>query len=181
MQKCPIAGNTSWMYTYLFHSFESLTIQNVLHCRNDSYMGPLYWYGLILIPILISGHMPCKLWDEITYPFPKFYFTPDQHQWIGQRHLPDETRKIYSLGFGAAYARGFTVVWITKNEQQWKQSRSTLASDLATYRIMQILVLPTINNFITQIHYQNIGSSQFYFGNWTLFVIVLSSITSMNY
>ena len=32
----------------------------------------LYWHGLILIPAWISNHMPCKVWDEITYPFPNF-------------------------------------------------------------------------------------------------------------
>ena len=30
-------------------------------------------------------------------------------QWIGQRQLQDETRKIEVFGFGAAYVRGLTV------------------------------------------------------------------------
>ena len=31
-----------------------------------------YWHGLTLIPVWISNHMPSKMWDEITYPFPNF-------------------------------------------------------------------------------------------------------------
>ena len=27
--------------------------------------------GFILIPVWINNHMPSKVWDEITYPFPK--------------------------------------------------------------------------------------------------------------
>ena len=34
--------------------------------------GPFYLHGLSLIPVWISNHMPCKVWDEITYPFPNF-------------------------------------------------------------------------------------------------------------
>ena len=33
--------------------------------------GPLSQHGLSLIPAWISNHMPSKVWDEITYPFPK--------------------------------------------------------------------------------------------------------------
>ena len=32
--------------------------------------GPFYWHGLTLIPAWISNHMPIKVWDEVTYPFP---------------------------------------------------------------------------------------------------------------
>ena len=31
-------------------------------------------------------------------------------QWIGQKHLQDETRDILVLGFGATYFRGLTVI-----------------------------------------------------------------------
>ena len=34
--------------------------------------GSFYKDGLTLILIWISNHMPSKVWDEITYPFPKF-------------------------------------------------------------------------------------------------------------
>ena len=29
-------------------------------------------HGLTLIPAWISNHMPCKVWDEITYPILNF-------------------------------------------------------------------------------------------------------------
>ena len=31
---------------------------------------PFYWYGLTLISVWISNHMPSKVWDEIIHPFP---------------------------------------------------------------------------------------------------------------
>ena len=34
--------------------------------------SPFYQHGLTLIPAWISNHMPCKVWDEITYPFLNF-------------------------------------------------------------------------------------------------------------
>ena len=34
--------------------------------------GPFYYHGLTLIPAWISNYMPCKVWDEITYPFLNF-------------------------------------------------------------------------------------------------------------
>ena len=34
--------------------------------------GPFYQHGLTLIPAWISNHMPSKVWDEITCPFPNF-------------------------------------------------------------------------------------------------------------
>ena len=33
---------------------------------------PFYLHGLTLIPTWISNHIPSKVWDEITYPFPNF-------------------------------------------------------------------------------------------------------------
>ena len=35
-----------------------------------------------------------------------------RNQWIGQRKVQDETRNIQVLGFGAAYIRGLTVIYI---------------------------------------------------------------------
>ena len=34
--------------------------------------GSFYWHGLTFIPAWINNHMPSKVWDEITYPFPNF-------------------------------------------------------------------------------------------------------------
>ena len=34
--------------------------------------GPFYQHVLTLIPAWRSNHMPSKVWDEITYPFPNF-------------------------------------------------------------------------------------------------------------
>ena len=31
-----------------------------------------YQHGLTLIPAWISNHLPCKVWDGITYPFLNF-------------------------------------------------------------------------------------------------------------
>ena len=33
---------------------------------------PFYYHGLILILAWRSNHMPSKVWNEITYPFPNF-------------------------------------------------------------------------------------------------------------
>ena len=45
--------------------------------------GPLYWYGLTLIPAWISNHIPAKVWDGITYPFPNFSgCTIEVWEWI---------------------------------------------------------------------------------------------------
>ena len=34
--------------------------------------GPFYWHGLTLFQAWISHYFHYKVWDEITYPFPKF-------------------------------------------------------------------------------------------------------------
>ena len=36
------------------------------------YQVPLYWHGLTLIPAWIINYAHCKVWVEITYPFPNF-------------------------------------------------------------------------------------------------------------
>ena len=43
----------------------------------DLFLDPFYLRGLTLIPGWISTHMPNKVWDEITGPFPNF------NAWIG--------------------------------------------------------------------------------------------------
>ena len=55
-----------------WHSQQSTRITGgVIHgnksCRPG---GPFYYYGSPLIPPWISNHMPSKVWDKITYPFP---------------------------------------------------------------------------------------------------------------
>ena len=41
------------------------------------------WYGLTLIPTLISNNMLGKVWDEITYPFPNINCaTVEVWEWI---------------------------------------------------------------------------------------------------
>ena len=34
--------------------------------------GPFYWHGSNLKPARIYNHMTSKMWDSVTYPFPKF-------------------------------------------------------------------------------------------------------------
>ena len=34
--------------------------------------APFFWHGLALITAWVSNHMYSKVWDEITYLFPKF-------------------------------------------------------------------------------------------------------------
>ena len=41
-------------------------------CINVNSWNPLYQHGLIFIPPRINHHMPCKVWDEITYPITNF-------------------------------------------------------------------------------------------------------------
>ena len=36
-------------------------------------MDPFYLHRLTLIPAWISIDIPCKFWNEITFPFPKFH------------------------------------------------------------------------------------------------------------
>ena len=40
--------------------------------KTSDIWAPFYWHGLTLIPAWINNHMPCKMWDEITYPFINF-------------------------------------------------------------------------------------------------------------
>ena len=45
-------------------------------------LGPLYKYGFLILA-WICNHMPCKVWDEITYPFPNFNScTVEVWEWI---------------------------------------------------------------------------------------------------
>ena len=46
------------------------------HCEKS-------WYIEKEIPAWISNHMPCEVWDEITYPFPNINsFTVEVWKWM---------------------------------------------------------------------------------------------------
>ena len=46
-------------------------------------LGSFYSHGLTLIPTWISNHIPRKVWNEITYPFPNFNgATVEFREWI---------------------------------------------------------------------------------------------------
>ena len=83
--------------------------------------GPVYWHGLTSIPAWMNNHMPCKMWDEITYPFPNFnhwslgmdkYFHPtfyngcDNFSMLGLKliHVSKRGHK-YKFGRGQPEAR----------------------------------------------------------------------------
>ena len=54
-----------------------------MSCTSFTNMGTFYKHGLTLIPAWISNHIPSKLWDEITYPFPNFKSgTVEVWEWI---------------------------------------------------------------------------------------------------
>ena len=66
-----------------FHSFKYARKTNDLHqfCRLQSYINTKHELGhnsdcrltyINLIPAWLSNHIPSKVWDEITYPFPNF-------------------------------------------------------------------------------------------------------------
>ena len=44
----------------------------IIFINKRGYQDPFYSHRLTLIPTWISNHMPNKVWDEITYPFPNF-------------------------------------------------------------------------------------------------------------
>ena len=52
------------------------------HWVNRIFMGPLLLTET-LIPAWINNHMPSKMWDEISYPFPNFNsYTVEVWEWI---------------------------------------------------------------------------------------------------
>ena len=79
-----------------------------------------YWHCLTLIPAWISNHMPCKAWDEITYPFPNFNsFIPRECNLLGskliyisKRDYRAEPRKVLDLQpRGAQLGSAMFVMW----------------------------------------------------------------------
>ena len=43
-----------------------------MQCYQSSGLGLLYQQGITLIPVCISNHILCEVWEEITYPFLNF-------------------------------------------------------------------------------------------------------------
>ena len=67
----PPITEISWKIT--FRKFQSnLTGTNEIKFQLELPAAPFYWYGLNLISAWISNHMPNKVCNEITYPFPNF-------------------------------------------------------------------------------------------------------------
>ena len=59
------------------------------------FSGPFYQY-------VISNHMPCKVWDEITYPFPYINDASEVHTWI----------QIQIRNMGKSAVMGRRALWI---------------------------------------------------------------------
>ena len=53
----------------IFRSNYLSMLHLLTHKPSYIYQGSVYWYGLTLITVWISNHVPSKMWDEITYPF----------------------------------------------------------------------------------------------------------------
>ena len=52
---------------YIMKKFEDVPLPG-----ESQNLDPFYQHGLTLIPTWISNHIPSKVWDGITYPFPNF-------------------------------------------------------------------------------------------------------------
>ena len=66
------------IYTYIFPQI-NLACKGLTFHNRESFQ----YHGLISIPSWISNHMPSKVWDEITYPFPIFNgATIEGWEWI---------------------------------------------------------------------------------------------------
>ena len=69
---------------YRKHCVEGLKLQT----RS---LGPFYWHGLNFIPAWINSHIPCRVWDKITFPFPNFNgITAEDWEWMSKfiPHFP---------------------------------------------------------------------------------------------
>ena len=63
----------------------SLSVASILLCRHYLYIhqGPFFLYGITLISAWINNHKPSKIWDQITYLFPKCNaYTIEICEWI---------------------------------------------------------------------------------------------------
>ena len=54
-----------------------------------SHDGLFYWHQLILFPGCISNHIPLKVWEDISHPFPKLSVaTIEVWEWISNFNSP---------------------------------------------------------------------------------------------
>ena len=58
--------------TFIWETYFTLIWQIVGICTRWDLRHRQIWYWIILIPACLSNHIPSKMWDEITYPFPNF-------------------------------------------------------------------------------------------------------------
>ena len=73
------------IYTHCWHKHDLLYTPFVMHIVYFivAIRGSFYLHGLTLFPALIAYHIPTKIWDGITYPFPNFNScTIDVWEWI---------------------------------------------------------------------------------------------------
>ena len=62
----------TWLYMGIDVNPVSMILDGTRNNQHGHTKGPFYWHFLTLIPAWISNYMPCKVWDEITYPFRNF-------------------------------------------------------------------------------------------------------------
>ena len=69
-----------YVYFGFYLTTRVYTITGIVRNARANTQGPLL---LTLIPAWIGNHMPCKVWDQITYPFPNFNgSTVEVWEWI---------------------------------------------------------------------------------------------------
>ena len=72
-RKCPPIWKEFLCHDVIMHSQQWTANSGCrLHGREMDLWGPFYWHVLTLIPAWISNNIPCRMWDEITYPFLNF-------------------------------------------------------------------------------------------------------------
>ena len=76
---CPSAGDATTLENIGKSNGGTLSIKKHNKARTE-YL--FYQRVLTLIPAWISIHMSCKVWQEITYPFPNFNGCTWRHQAI---------------------------------------------------------------------------------------------------
>ena len=65
-------GNAVFMTPSRYRSDRTTLNSNVTASNFHEICGPVYQHGITSLTAWISNHMPNKVWDEITYPFPNF-------------------------------------------------------------------------------------------------------------
>ena len=84
---CSLLLIESWWNNLFWYALKDICHLwiNLIHSLNcvRNFSGPFSLHGLTLIPAWISNHMPSKVWDEISYPFPNFNScTVEVWEWI---------------------------------------------------------------------------------------------------